>query len=91
MKAISDEITTKINENNLTFSNNERNFLSLHTYNPYLNRIYLYRDSSKIEGVKSMKGDPKWGIITFQNKNELHTALEAAKESFIIMEKIKRS
>ena len=35
-----------------------------------------------------MKGDPKWGIITFQNKNELHTALEAAKESFIIMEMI---
>ena len=91
MKAISDEITTKINENNLTFSNNERNFLSLHTYNPYLNRIYLFRDSSKIEGVKAMKGDPKWGIITFQNKNELHTALEAAKESFIIMEKITNS
>ena len=51
----------------------------------------LYKDNSKIEGVKAMKGDPKWGIITFQNKNELHTALEAAKESFIIMKRITNS
>ena len=85
------KIKSKIKENNLTFSVNERNFLSLHTYNPYLNRIYLYTNGSKIEGVKSMNGDPKWGIITFQNRNDLHTALEAAKDSFIIMEAITNS
>ena len=38
-----------------------------------------------------MKGNPNRGIITFQNKNELHTALEAAKESFIIMKRITNS
>lgn len=88
MNAISDDIRIKITEDARTFSINKRNFLSLFTYNPHINRIYLYRGNLVLEGVKPMKGDPKWGIITFQNKEELHLALEAAKESYILMDKI---
>lgn len=61
----------------------EKQFLSLLTYNPYKNRIYLYRSKKKIDGVTPMRSNPEWGVITFQNKKELHIALEASKKSYI--------
>nr|WP_054858963.1 hypothetical protein [Methanobacterium formicicum] len=85
MNAISVEITSKVMKNgSKQFYNHNKPFLNLITYNPYNNRVYLFRSNKRIEGVTPMKGNPKWGVITFQNINELNTVLEAAKGSYIL-------
>ena len=55
----------------------------LFNYNPYKNRVYIFKANKKLEGVSALK-DPKWGVITFQNIKELNTVLEAAKESYML-------
>lgn len=83
IKAIDEGISEKTRKKDIKhFYILNKHFLSLHTPNPYINRIYLYKGNTKIEGVKPMK-NPKWGVITFQNNNELKIALEAAKESYL--------
>lgn len=85
MNAISENITSKLmKDDSKQFYTNNKPFLDLKTYNPYNNRIYLFRGNKLIEGVIPMKGNSKWGVITFQNKNELNIALEAAKESYLL-------
>jgi hypothetical protein len=85
MNAISEDITSKVMKGgSKKFYTNGRPFLDLITYNLYKNRIYIFRGRKRIEGVIPMKGDPKWGVIIFQNEKELNTVLEAAKESYIL-------
>lgn len=86
MSAISKDITSKVMKSgSKNFYTNNKPFLNLITYNPYKNRVYIFRGNKRIEGVTAMKGDPKWGVITFQNKEELNIVLEAAKESYILI------
>jgi pterin-4a-carbinolamine dehydratase len=84
IKAISEDITSKVMKNHeKQFYVNNKPFLSLFDYNPYKNRVYLFKANKKLEGVSSLK-DPKWGVITFQNMKELNTVLEAAKKSYML-------
>lgn len=86
INAIDDKIS--IGEMNKAYSTpfyfKGKSFLSLLTFNPHKNRVYLYRSNKKIDGVTPMRGNPEWGVITFQNKEELHITLEAAKKSYIL-------
>lgn len=86
INAIDDKISIRENKKQSykTFYVTAKSFLTLHTHNPHKNRIYLYISNFKIDGVIRMRSDPKWGVITFQNKQELHTSLEAAKKSYIL-------
>lgn len=84
INAISEDITSKVmKDSGKQFYVNNKPFLSLFNYNPYKNRVYLFKANKKLEGVSALK-DPKWGVITFQNMNELNTVLEAAKESYML-------
>ena len=90
INAISENITIKVMKgDSKQFYTNNKPFLDLKTYNPYNNRVYLFRENKRIEGVTPMKGNQKWGVITFQNKNELNIVLEAAKESYLLKNEVK--
>ncbi|MEN6592506.1 MAG: HEAT repeat domain-containing protein [Methanobacterium sp.] len=89
INAISEKITSKVMKGgSKQFYTNNKPFLDLITYNPYNNRVYLFRGNKRIEGVTPMKGNQKWGVITFQNKNELNIVLEAAKESYLLKKEV---
>ncbi len=90
ISAINKNIHSKIRRKDFkNFYVMNKSFLYLITYNPHKNRVYIFKGNSNLESVKTMKSNPKWGVITFQNKEELDVVLDAAKESYILISESK--
>ncbi|AUB56315.1 hypothetical protein BK007_10015 [Methanobacterium subterraneum] len=90
INAISDDIEAKpLNSGGISYYSPERKFLFMAIFrsNPYKVRVELYQGNKRLKNVRTMKGSPEWGVLNFQNKDELNTVLEAAKDSYILIKK----